>query len=108
MTKIKFQELIKKVEEIWEPLDVAFINDSALRIAKIEGAYNWHSHQKEDEFFYVLEGKIFIDLEGKSVELNEMEGFLVKKGTRHRSRAEEPAWVLLIEPTITKTKGEKK
>ena len=105
MTKIRFRELVEKVNEIWEPLDVAFINDSALRIAKVDGAYKWHTHQEEDEFFIVLKGNVFIDLEGKSVELEENEGFLVKKGTRHRSRTEEPAWVLLIEPTRTKTKG---
>jgi len=105
MTKIMFMELVKKVNEMWEPLDVAFINETALRIAKVDGAYKWHTHQKEDEFFFVLKGNVFIDLEGKSVELKENEGFLVKKGTRHRSRTEEPAWVLLIEPTKTKTKG---
>lgn len=105
MTKIMFRELVKKVNEIWEPMDVAFINETALRIAKVHGAYKWHTHQKEDEFFFVLKGNVFIDLEGKSVELKENEGFLVKKGTRHRSRTEEPAWVLLIEPTRTKTKG---
>ena len=105
MTMIKFRELAEKVNEIWEPLDVAFINEAALRIAKVDGAYKWHTHQKEDEFFFVLKGNVFIDLEGKSVELKENEGFLVKKGTRHRSRTEEPAWVLLIEPTKTKTKG---
>ena len=106
MTKIMFHELIKDVNQKWEPLDAAFINETALRVAKVEGAYQWHTHQNEDEFFYVLKGKVFIDLKGESVELNEMEGFLVKKGTRHRSRAEEPAWLLLIEPTRTKTKGE--
>ena len=107
MTTIKFRELAEKVNEKWEPLDVAFINETALRVAKVDGAYKWHTHQEEDEFFLVLKGKVFIDLEGKSHELKENDGFLVKKGTRHRSRTEEPAWVLLIEPTRTKTKGEK-
>ncbi len=107
MKKIIFQELVKKVKEVWEPQDVAFINETALRIAKVEGAYDWHTHQHEDEFFFVLKGKVFIDSREGSVELNEMEGCLVKRGIRHRSRAVEPAWVLLIEPSRTKTKGEK-
>jgi mannose-6-phosphate isomerase-like protein (cupin superfamily) len=107
MKKIIFQELVEKVKEVWEPQDVAFINETALRLAKVEGAYDWHTHQHEDEFFFVLKGKVFIDTMEGSVELNEMEGFLVKRGIRHRSRTVDPAWVLLIEPSRTKTKGEK-
>jgi len=106
MTKISMKELIDQVQEPWQPKDVVYINDSAMRIAMIEGAYNWHTHQNEDEFFLVLKGKIFIDTEEGSVELNENEGYLVRRGTRHRSRSEKPAWILLIEPVRTKTKGE--
>lgn len=109
MKKVVFQDLVKKVQEIWEPYDVGFINETALRVAKVEGAYNWHTHPGEDEFFLVLEGKVFIDTnsEDGTVELNEKEGYLVKRGTRHRSRTEpgKSAWLLLIEPTRTKTKG---
>ena len=106
MKKISLKELIKEIKETWEPRNIAFINGTALRIAKIEGAYNWHTHLNEDEFFLVIKGKIFIDTEDGSNELNEMEGYLVKKGIRHRSRTEKPAWILLIEPIRTKTKGE--
>jgi len=107
MKKVIFQELIGKVNEKWEPEDVAFVNDAALRIAKVEGAYDWHTHPTEDEFFLVLKGKVFIDTntDDGTVELNEMEGYRVKRGVRHRSRTEAPAWVLLVEPTRTKTKG---
>lgn len=106
MSKVILQEIIEKVKEKWEPEDVAFINDTALRLAKLEGTYQWHTHPKEDEFFLVLKGKVFIDTKiHGTIELNEMEGYLVKRGTRHRSRTEKPAWVLLIEPTCTITKG---
>ncbi len=106
MTKISLKNLVREIHEAWQPRDVAYINESAVRIAKIEGAYNWHTHQNEDEFFLVLKGKIFIDTEEGSVELKEHEAFLVRRGTRHRSRAEKPAWIMLIEPIKTKTKGE--
>jgi mannose-6-phosphate isomerase-like protein (cupin superfamily) len=106
MTKISFKEAIKDLEDPWQPKEVAFINDTALRVAKIQGEYHWHTHSKEDEFFYVLKGKIHIDTESQSIELNEGEGLVVKKGTRHRSRAAKPAWILLVEPIVTKTKGE--
>ncbi len=106
MKKINLMEYIKKIPDPWQPRDIVYINETALRIAKIKGSYDWHTHQKEDEFFLVLKGKIFIDTEEGSVELKENEGYLVEKGKRHRSRAEKPAWIVLIEPVRTKTKGE--
>jgi len=107
MKKVIFNNLIETVKEKWEPEDIAFINDTALRIAKVDGTYQWHTHPGEDEFFLVLKGNIFIDTNSAegTVELKEMEGYLVKRGIRHRSRTENPAWVLLVEPTRTETKG---
>lgn len=107
MKKVNLLELIEKAKKPWQIVDVAAINNTALRIAKIEGAYEWHTHQKKDEFFLVLKGKIFIDTNKYgNIELNEMESYLVEKGLRHRSRSEEPAWVLLVEPPETITLGE--
>ena len=107
MNKINLHDLIAKVKKTWQILDVVDIHDTALRIAKIEGAYQWHTHQQEDELFIVLKGKVFIDTNRDgTIELEEMEGYLVEKGVRHRSRSEKPAWVLLIEPKKTITLGE--
>jgi mannose-6-phosphate isomerase-like protein (cupin superfamily) len=106
MNRISFKKILKDLTEPWQPKDIAYVNKTALRIAKIEGVYRWHTHRNEDEFFIVLKGKISIDMQGTTVELGENEGYLVKRGTRHRSRADEPAWVLLVEPIKTKTKGE--
>lgn len=106
MDKLDFKELMTNIREPWQPVDVAYVNDTALRIAMIQGVYDWHTHRDEDELFYVLKGKIAIDTPDGSVELVEREGYLVKQGTRHRSRAEKPAWILLVEPIRTRTKGE--
>lgn len=106
MAKINLKKLIRETKEPWQPRDILHVHDTALRVAKIDGAYQWHVHLKEDEFFLVLKGKIFVDTEKDSIEIKENEGYLVKKGMRHRSRAKRPAWVLLIEPVLTKTKGE--
>ena len=106
MEKINFKEY--SLKGIWEPYEVAFVGGTALRLARLKGAYKWHTHKKEDEFFIVVEGKVFIDTEEGTIELDEWEGFLVKKGLRHRSRTDssEEAVVLLIEPVATKTTGE--
>ncbi len=105
MNKININQLIDQVQNKWEPRDVCFVNDTALRIAKVEGAYEWHTHQEEDELFLVVKGHVFIDTEEGTVELHENECFVVSKGLRHRSRTDGPAWVLLVEPTRTKTLG---
>lgn len=106
MAKISLKKLVREIKDPWQPRDILHVHQTALRVAKIEGAYDWHVHMNEDEFFLVLKGKIYIDTARGSIELKENEGYLVKKGTRHRSRAKKPAWVLLIEPVLTKTKGE--
>jgi mannose-6-phosphate isomerase-like protein (cupin superfamily) len=106
MEKILLNNIVKEVNEPWQPKDVAFINDTALRIAKIEGEYHWHTHRDEDELFIVLKGTIHVDTEEDTVTLKENEAFLVKSGKRHRSRADKAAWILLVEPIRTKTKGE--
>jgi mannose-6-phosphate isomerase-like protein (cupin superfamily) len=53
----------------------------------IEGEYHWHKHDEDDEFFYVVEGKLLIDLEGRTVELGPRQGFVVPKTVLHRTRA---------------------
>lgn len=106
MGKISLKKLVKEIKDPWQPRDILHVHQTALRIAKIDGAFDWHVHLNEDEFFLVLKGKIFIDTDKETIELKESEGYLVKKGIRHRSRAKKPAWVLLIEPVVTKTKGE--
>ena len=74
MAKISLKDFIDKAREPWQPIDVAYVNETALRIAKIEGAYNWHTHRDEDELFLVLKGKIYVDTEEGSVELKEKDG----------------------------------
>ncbi|MCK4353411.1 cupin domain-containing protein [candidate division WOR-3 bacterium] len=106
MEKINLKEYSKTIKELWQPYEIAFVNDTALRIAKIKGAYRWHKHKNEDEFFFVVKGSAFIDFKNETIELNEGEGCLVKKGIEHRSRSKDEATILLIEPISTKTKGE--
>ena len=106
MAIIDLKKIINETRDPWQPRDILHVDQTALRVAKIDGAYDWHIHTNEDEFFLVLKGAIYIDTAEGSVELKEHQGYLVKKGTRHRSRAKKPAWVLLIEPVVTRTRGE--
>ena len=89
----------------WSPVDVAHINDWALRAAAVKGEFHWHTHN-DDEFFLLYKGKITIQTENGNVDLSEGEGYVVPKGVKHCPKAEERAVVLLLEPIRVNTKGD--
>lgn len=63
----------------------------------IQGEYHWHKHDTDDEFFYVVEGELLIDLEGNTVSLQPQQGFVVPKGVVHRTRAPQRTLILMVE-----------
>src|SRR5271157_1784240 len=80
----------------WFNQTLCKVNDSVIRMAVIEGEYHWHQHEEDDEFFYVMEGKLLIDLpEGRIVELGPRQGFVVPRKVMHRTRAEERTVMLM-------------
>jgi mannose-6-phosphate isomerase-like protein (cupin superfamily) len=81
----------------WYNQTLCQVNDSVVRLGVIEGEYHWHKHDRDDEFFYVVEGKLLIDLEGRTVELAPREGFVVSKGVLHRTRAPQRTVILMVE-----------
>jgi mannose-6-phosphate isomerase-like protein (cupin superfamily) len=81
----------------WFNQTLCQVNDSVVRVGVIQGEYHWHKHDNDDEFFYVIEGQLLIDLEGRTVELAARKGFVVPKGVLHRTRAPERTVILMIE-----------
>ena len=108
MNKLNFLELSKSIDKYWRAYEVLKIDEIAFRLAKIKGEYPFHKHSNEDEFIYVIKGKVFVDIEDETFDLSEGEGILVPAGKVHRSRTEKDkeAIILLIEPVRTKTEGE--
>jgi mannose-6-phosphate isomerase-like protein (cupin superfamily) len=89
--------LVAACTDRWYNQTLCRVNDSVVRLGVMQGEYHWHSHHDLDEFFYVVEGKFLIDLEGRSVELGPRQGFVVPKGVVHRTRAPERTVVLMVE-----------
>jgi mannose-6-phosphate isomerase-like protein (cupin superfamily) len=88
----------------WFNQTLCQVNESVVRLGVVTGEYHWHKHDAEDEFFYVVEGKLLIDLEGRTVELEPRQGFVVPKGVLHRTRAPERTVILMVEnATVTPT-----
>lgn len=81
----------------WFNQTLCRVNGSVVRVGVVEGEYHWHKHDKDDEFFYVVEGKLLIDLPGRSVELAPGQGFVVPCGTMHRTRATQRTVMLMVE-----------
>jgi mannose-6-phosphate isomerase-like protein (cupin superfamily) len=89
--------LVDVCADRWYNQTLCRVNDSVVRLGVVEGEYHWHKHDQEDEFFYVVEGRFLIDLEGRTVELAPGQGFAVPKGVIHRTRAPERTVILMVE-----------
>jgi mannose-6-phosphate isomerase-like protein (cupin superfamily) len=84
----------------WYNQTLCRVNESVVRLGVVEGEYHWHRHDDEDEFFFVVEGRFLIDLEGpggRTVDLAPGQGFVVPKGLQHRPRAPERTVILMVE-----------
>jgi mannose-6-phosphate isomerase-like protein (cupin superfamily) len=81
----------------WYNQTLCQVNGSVVRVGVIQGEYHWHKHDNDDELFYVVEGKLVIDLEGRTIELAPRQGFVVSKGVLHRTRAPQRTVILMVE-----------
>jgi dTDP-4-dehydrorhamnose 3,5-epimerase-like enzyme len=89
--------LIAQCSHPWYNQTLCKVNDSVVRLGVLQGEYHWHKHDNDDEFFFVLEGSFFVDLEDRSVELRPLQGFVVPRGVVHRTRAPQRSVVLMAE-----------
>jgi mannose-6-phosphate isomerase-like protein (cupin superfamily) len=94
---VDVQALADACTDQWYNQTLCKVNDSVVRMGVVRGEYHWHKHEKDDEFFYVVEGRFLIDLEGRTVELGPRQGFVVPKGVAHRTRAPERCIILMVE-----------
>ena len=105
-TLIDVRELVDNCKEKWINMNLTEVNDCIVRLGIVQGEFHWHKHEEEDEFFFVLEGRLFIDLDSESVELLPKQGYTVPKGIRHRTRAKEKTVMLMIEKKSIQPTGD--
>lgn len=86
---------------LWSPRVIGEVDDAYVKVARIKGTLAWHSHEAEDELFFVLRGSLRIELEDDAVELQAGQMWVVPKGVRHNPVADEECLVLLIERKTT-------
>jgi mannose-6-phosphate isomerase-like protein (cupin superfamily) len=97
LEKIEVNRMVDECRDKWFNQTLTKVNDSVVRIGIVEGEYHWHKHERDDEFFFVLEGCLFIDLEDRTIELRPNEGFTITKGVTHRTRAKQKTVMLMVE-----------
>jgi mannose-6-phosphate isomerase-like protein (cupin superfamily) len=102
---IDIPQMIQECKDKWFNQTLTKVNDSVVRLGIVEGEYHWHKHDNDDEFFFVLDGKLLIDLEDQIIELNPNQGVTISKGIMHRPRAPKKTVMLMVETNTIQPTG---
>ncbi|WP_436903394.1 cupin domain-containing protein [Halovenus halobia] len=106
MEKVTLSDAFNSFEEHWSPRLAGELNGQAVKLAKAEGEFVWHRHEDADELFFVVSGKLRIELrDEQDIVLEEGELVIVPQGVEHRPVAERETELLLFEPTETRNTG---
>ena len=106
MEVIDIPALVEACPEKWYNTTLSHVNDSLIRLGIFEDEFHWHKHDREDEFFFVVSGKLLLDVNDETIELTPRQGYTVPKGTLHRTRAEEKTVVIMVEADTVKPRGD--
>ncbi len=107
-TPVSLAEACAALTDLWSPRVLGRVNDQFIKVAKVKGEFPWHEHAAEDEMFLVLRGVLTIgraDADGGPVRVGAGEFFVVPRGLRHNTSAEEETWIALIETVTTQHTG---
>jgi len=98
LSVIDVAKISEEVTDDWFNQTLCQVNDCVVRIGVFEvGEFHWHQHENEDEFFFVVSGRLIIELEDRTVELEPNQGFTVPQGVQHKPRSPERTIVLMVE-----------
>jgi mannose-6-phosphate isomerase-like protein (cupin superfamily) len=105
MRAVNLAEKFSLFFDYWTPMIVGELNGQQVKLAKLEGEFVWHSHEKEDELFFVVKGSLRIKLRDSEALVREGEFLIVPRGTEHLPIADEECHVVLLEPASTLNTG---
>ncbi len=103
--KVNAAEKFSQIKEHWSPKIAGELNGQLIKLVKFKGEFTWHHHENEDEMFYVVKGSFRMELEGRSVTVDEGEYIIIPKGVEHKPVADEEVHVMLFEPASTLNTG---
>jgi len=103
---IDIPAIVRECKDKWFNETLTKVNDSVVRIGIVHGEYHWHKHDNDDEYFFVLEGKLLVDLEDRTIELGPAQGVTITKGIMHRTRALQKTVMLMVETSSIQPTGD--
>jgi mannose-6-phosphate isomerase-like protein (cupin superfamily) len=106
LSLIDVDRIRESVTDDWFNQTLCQVNDCVVRLGVVQGEFHWHKHDNEDEFFFVVDGRLIIDLEDRSVELLPRQGFTIPKGVIHRTRAPVRTAMLMVEGRTVSPTGD--
>ncbi len=106
LQKMDIPTIVEACTDDWFNQTLCQVNESVVRLGIVQGEFHWHKHDEEDEFFFVLSGKLYVDLEDETIELSPQQGVTVPKGIVHRTRAPERTVMLMIEKSSVQPTGD--
>lgn len=106
LERMDVNQMVQECKDKWFNQTLTQVNDSVVRLGIVEGEYHWHKHDNDDEFFFVWEGQLLIDLEDRTIELNPGQGVTITKGVMHRPRAPKKTVMLMVETSAIQPTGD--
>lgn len=106
LERIDVPQMVAECKDKWFNETLTNVNNSVVRIGIVEGEYHWHKHENDDEFFFILEGQLLIDMEDRTIELNPGQGVTITKGLMHRPRAPKKTVMLMVETSEIQPTGD--
>ena len=98
MDKVNLTEKLDLIGDHWNPRIVGELNGQHVKLTKLKGEFIWHTHENEDELFFIVKGQLTIRLRDREVTLDEGEFFIVPRGVEHQPYAPQEAHVMMFEP----------
>ena len=102
---VNLSEKFNLFSDTWHPRIIGELNDSYVKLARLEGEFVWHHHENEDELFLVVKGTLVIKLRDRDLTIREGEFAIIPRGVEHLPVAAEEVRVLLLEPKSTLNTG---
>lgn len=106
MSKVTLDEKFAQISDHWQPKLAGRVNDTDVRLVKIQGDFDWHSHADEDEMFFVIKGEMRMAFRDRTEIVKAGEFIIVPRGTEHRPGADEECEIMLIEPSSVVNTGD--
>jgi mannose-6-phosphate isomerase-like protein (cupin superfamily) len=105
MQAINLNQKFAAIDTPWQPRIIGAVNDFHVKIVKLQGEFVFHHHEKEDELFLVLKGRLLMKFRDREIWIEQGECLIVPHGVEHCPVAQEEVHVLLLEPATTLNTG---